>query len=106
MISILFIAVICVVVIDYLHFFDEIKPIVSKLVGFPVKIGKPFSCSTCSTFWLGLIWMAVKGLLCLENIMWLLLIAACCPLILNVILNVRDILGILINIPLTFFNIK
>ncbi len=105
MIQILFIAVICVIITDYLQFFENLKPLLSKIFGFPVRIGKPFSCSTCQTFWLGLIFLCIKGTLCLQNIMWLLLIACCCPLILNIIYNVRDILGILINLPITFLNL-
>lgn len=106
LLSYFIIAVIWTIVVDYLHFFDEIKPILSKIVGFPIKIVKPFSCSVCLTFWSGIIYSIICGGFCLQNIMWLLLISCCCPLILNIIYNVRDILEILINIPLTFFNLK
>lgn len=49
--------------IDYLGFVDEgLTPLVRRITGSKVgKIGKPFSCSTCMTFWLCLLYIAIAG---------------------------------------------
>lgn len=102
LLNVFLIAVCCVIVIDYLQFFEEIKPMLSKLFGFKVRIGKPFSCSTCSTWWLGLIYLIIVSQVSIANITLLLLISASTPLIENLLRNMIDAAGIIINLPMTF----
>lgn len=100
--NLIFIAVICVCIIDVSGFIGEIETLLTKLLGFKVRIPKPLSCSLCMTFWTGLVYLLVWHLLTLGSLALLLCVAVCTPVIENLIWNVRDILGILINIPMTF----
>lgn len=102
LLNIFLIALCCVIIIDYLQFFESIKPVLSKLFGFNVRIVKPFSCSTCSTWWIGLIYLIIVSQVSIANITLLLLISACTPLMENLLRNVIDAVGIIINLPMTF----
>lgn len=99
---ILCIAACCVVITDYLQFFEEIKPVLSRWLGFNVRIGKPWNCSTCQTHWLGLIFLIASGQWTIWTYLYLLLISASTPLIENLLRNMIDAAGIIINLPMTF----
>lgn len=93
------IALICVIVIDVLQFFDSIEPLLSKILGFKVRLPeKPFKCSTCSTFWLGFIWLCIAGAVTLPNVALLLCLAASTPQIENLWWNIQGIIGLLVNL--------
>lgn len=96
--NIFLIAVCCVIVIDVLQFPESIQPLLSTLFGFKVKIGKPFSCSTCMTWWVGLAYMLIAGGLSLSNIALLLLISASTPQIENLYWNLQGVVGTIINL--------
>lgn len=101
--NLFFIAVICVIIIDISGFIEGIESLLTKVLGYKVRIPKPFSCSMCSTHWIGLIYLIFTHF-SIESYMILLLISICTPLIENVIRNLMDIVGILINVPMTFFH--
>lgn len=54
----------CVFVIDYSGFIEDgLTPLVKRITGSKVgTIGKPFSCSLCSTLWLSLLYIIIAGL--------------------------------------------
>lgn len=97
-INIFLIALICVVVTDVLQFFDSIEPLLSKILGFKVKLPvKPFKCSTCQTFWIGLIYLLVAGAFTLPYAALTLCIAASTPQIENLWWNIQGLIGLVIN---------
>lgn len=95
--NIFLIALMCVIVIDVLGFIDSLNPILSKLLGFKVRIGKPFSCSTCMTWWTGLAYLIIAGKFSFVWIAVLLCIAASTPQIENLWWNIQGLIGLIIN---------
>lgn len=64
MLNLLLIQFLAVFIIDYSGAVDEmLTPIVKKLSGSRIgHIGKPFNCSLCTTFWVGLLYVLIAGL--------------------------------------------
>lgn len=59
-----------VAAIDYLGFVEELNPIFRKITGSKIgSIGKPFSCSTCMTFWLSLLYIIIAGQFSFVNVL-------------------------------------
>jgi hypothetical protein len=52
---------IIVFVVDVSGIIESAEWWLSKWISKPCKIPKPFSCSLCMTFWLGLIWILIYG---------------------------------------------
>lgn len=97
--GLLLIQALCVFVIDYTGAVEEmLTPIVKRLTGAKIgTIGKPFNCSLCSTFWLGLIWLLVKGSFTLPYIGFVAVLAALTPVTLDIIWFVRDFLQAIVG---------
>lgn len=55
------ITLIIVFVIDISGFIDELESILSKWLKGKARIPKPFSCSLCMTWWIGLIYLLCVG---------------------------------------------
>lgn len=93
-IGLLLIQALCVFVIDYTGAVEELfTPIVKRLTGAKIgTLGKPFNCSLCSTVWLGLLWLLIKGSFTLPYIGLVALLAALTPVTLDLIWLVRDFL--------------
>lgn len=93
--NLLIINFICVGVIDYLGFVEEgLTPLVRKLTGSKIgHIGKPWSCSTCLTFWVSAFYILVTGNFTLGNVALCLGAAMLSPVTLDLINLVRDLLS-------------
>jgi hypothetical protein len=52
--------IICFIV-DISGIIESIEWWLSKWLKVPCKIPKPFNCSLCMTFWIGLIWITIHG---------------------------------------------
>lgn len=101
--NIFLIALICVIAINVLQFFDSIEPILSKLLGFKVRLPeKPFKCSTCAAWWTGLIYLFIVGQFSLVWVAVLLCISASTPQIERLWWNVQGLIGLIVN----FLNIR
>lgn len=72
------ISVLVVFVIDYSGAVEEGEKYLSVLLRskLPVKIPKPFSCSLCTSFWTGLIYLIIIGQLSFLSLFYLVLVAA------------------------------
>ena len=92
LINLLLIQFIIVNIIDVSGFIQEAEKGLSKWLKIKAKIPKPFSCSYCSTFWCGLIYLIATGNLSLLTGSILLLIASLTPVTLEVVYLFRDIL--------------
>lgn len=66
---------IIVFIVDVSGVIENIEWWLSKWIGKNCKIPKPFSCSLCLTFWLGLIWISIFQF-SLLNILFVCLVAA------------------------------
>lgn len=99
---ILCIAACCVVITDYLGFFDELETLLGKRLGYKIKFPKPINCSTCEAHLIGLLYLIISGQWTIWTYLYLLLISASTPLIENLLRNMIDAAGIIINLPMTF----
>lgn len=91
------------VITDVLGFWYEFKEELHKLFGFKLKDFKICCCSTCQTFWTGLIYMICVGAFNLPNLAWLLIISAMVPLFGDAVMCVRDYFTVLIRAINTMF---
>lgn len=96
-VNIFLIAVIWTIAIEVARFPEDIQPILSKLLGFKVRIGKPLICPLCMTWWTGLLYLIIAGGLSLVNITLLLLISSSTTLIENLYWNIQGVVGTIIN---------
>lgn len=98
-VNILLIAWLCVYVIDYSGAIDDLfSPIVRRLTGSRIgHIGKPFSCSLCSTLWVSLIYLLIAGEFTLLNVAFVALVSSLTPVIYLTICLLRDILETVIG---------
>ena len=92
-INLLLIAFLCVFIIDFSGVIESIEAVLKKWVNNPfVHIPKPFSCSLCSTWWLGIIYLICVGGLTLVNTAYVAFLAALTPVILRSLYLIRDVL--------------
>lgn len=85
--------------IDYCGFLGEIERYLgvflkSKL---PLKIPKPFSCSLCMSFWVGLIYLLVINELSFISFLVLILFCANTKNILHGIYTIQDFIECILN---------
>ena len=91
--NIFIIQFILVAAIDYLGFVDEaLTPLFRKITGSKIgSIGRPFSCSTCMTFWTSLLYIIITGNLSFGNVGLCMAAALTAPITLDLINLVKDI---------------
>jgi hypothetical protein len=97
------IAVITVCIIDISGFVNSIKSALNKVItkrkfsnsNYSIK---PFDCSLCMTFWIGLIYLIIYNSVSLINITVLLLIAISTPIINDIIRLIQDLITKLIQV--------
>ena len=73
--DLLLISIITCFIIDISGISENMEWYLSKWLGGKVIIPKPFSCSLCSIFWIGLIWIITHGQFTLLNIVFVCLFA-------------------------------
>ena len=88
--NLVIIGVICVFVIDYSGFIENIEKYVSSIVGHPAKIPKPFSCSLCSSFWAGIIYLIIINQFSFLNLFFVVLNCSMTKVYLHIIYTVRE----------------
>lgn len=91
----------CVVVLDQLHFWDEITEVVSGWmtngkIKKPIPL-KPFSCSTCMSWWTNLIYIIAIGHCTIPMILYIVGLSWCTPIINSLLSFVRNAVLKLIN---------
>lgn len=105
--NLVMVQVICVLIIDVLNAVDDmLSPLLRRITGSKVgKIGKPFNCSTCMTFWGGLIVLIAMKSFALNWIAVTLLLAAFTPVTYLAISFFRDLANKVINDLYDYFRI-
>lgn len=85
----------CVFVIDYSGFIEEMDNLLTKVLKsrVPLHIPKPFSCSLCMTWWTGLIYLLISHSLSLPYLVFLASICIFTPEILSIIYFVKDLIN-------------
>lgn len=87
------IAIIICFVIDISGIIESIEWYLGKWLGGKVIIPKPFSCSLCMCFWMGLLWLAIQSQFTLFNVMVVCLIAAFSEQITNAIIILKQLIA-------------
>lgn len=85
-------AVTIVFIIDISGVIENLEEGLSKWLKGKVRIPKPFSCSLCSMWWLGLIYLWLYSQLTLVNISIVALFAILTPVISSLLVLVRETL--------------
>lgn len=97
--NILMITFICVYIIDLSGIIDELENIIGKWLKCKIKIPKPFSCSLCSSWWLGLLYIIIMGKFTILNIAFVAFLSFLSPNIYNVLIALKiaidDLIGYL-----------
>lgn len=106
-INLLIIQFLLVFILDYSGAVDELfTPLVKRLTGAKIgHLGKPWSCSTCMTVWLGMFYLLCVRHFTFPYLAALAALAALTPVTLSVINLVRDLLEALITFIYKIFNI-
>ena len=102
MINCLFITIIWVIILDQLHFWDDITSVISGWmtngkIKKPITL-KPFSCSTCMGWWTNLAYIIVTNQFSILMILYILALSWTTPII-------NSILSFVINAVLKMINI-
>lgn len=102
MLNILFMAVVLVFGIDLSGVVDSFSKwlwnkLYPKVTYNGWLIPKPFSCSLCSTFWAGLIYLLVTGSFSWFMLMYVSIISFMTPVIASILLYTKDLLIYIIN---------
>lgn len=96
------IAVITVFIIDISGFVNEVKLMISKWLTKGKIISadwdlKPFTCSLCMTFWIGLIYIICLNQFTLLNLLLVCVFSFLTPVINETLLLIKDLIIKLIN---------
>ena len=102
MINCLLITIFFVIVIDQLHFVDDITSVISGWmtngkIKKPIQL-KPFSCSTCMSWWTNLIYILAIGHCTIPMILYIVVLSWGTPII-------NSILSFVINAVFKMINI-
>lgn len=95
MIDCLLITICWVIILDQLHFFEDLTSSVKSLMTKgkfrnPIQI-KPFSCSTCMSFWTNLIYIIIIGKFTIPMIGYILVLSWTTPLINSIFTLLKNI---------------
>lgn len=77
-------------IIDISGIIESMEWWLSKWLKVPCKVPKPFSCSLCMTFWVGLIWIGIFDFTLL-NLVYVCLLAALSEQISNFIIIIKQL---------------
>ena len=107
MIDLLIIQFLCVFVIDFSGAVDDLlTPLVKRITGARIgRLGKPFSCSLCMTFWAGLLYILLTGHFTLPYLAAVAGLAALTPVTLDIMNLVKDLASAFITFVYRIFGI-
>ena len=109
MINCLFITIIWIVILDQLHFWDDITSVISGWmtngkIKKPIPL-KPFSCSTCMSFWTNLAYIIVTNQFSILMILYILILSWTTPIISSILTLVKNLFLKFINTIANKFDI-
>lgn len=99
LIDLLLICLICVYITDISGALEDlVEPMLAKLLKAPkVKLRKPFNCSRCQTFWLGLLYLLITWHITFPYIAYVCLLSMLAPLFNNILCMIMELLIKLTN---------
>lgn len=97
MLKLLILTCIIVFIIDLSGIITEMENILSKWLKAKILIPKPFSCSLCLTWWIGLLYLLVYGKFTIIWIGYVALLSLLTTTIYNGLLMIRDLLNKIID---------
>lgn len=102
MINCLFITIIWIIILDQLHFWDDITSVISGWmtngkIKKPIPL-KPFSCSTCMGWWTNLAYIIVTNQFSILMVLYILTLSWVTPIINSILSFVRNAVLKMINI--------
>ena len=105
--ELLAIQIIATLVIDYTGAVDEmLTPLVRLITGSRIgHIGKPFNCSTCTTFWAGLIYLLLTHQFGFWSLVLTLVLACTTDITLALFLLMKDFIGEVVETIEKIFNL-
>ena len=109
MINCLFITIIWVVVLDQLHFWDDITSVISGWltngkIKKPIQL-KPFNCSTCMSWWTNLAYIIVTNQFSILMVLYILVLSWSTPIISSILTLVKNLFLKFINTIANKFDI-
>lgn len=109
MINCLFITIIWVVVLDQLHFWDDITSVISGWmtngkIKKPIQL-KPFSCSVCMSWWTNLAYIIITNQFSILMILYILTLSWTTPIISSILTLVKNLFLKFINTIANKFDI-
>lgn len=107
MMDLIIIQFLCVFVLDFSGAVDEfLTPIAKWITGAKIgRLGKPWSCSLCMTFWIGLLYLIITGHFTFPYVAAVAGLAALTPVTLDLMHLVKDLLTGAITLIYRIFNI-
>ena len=109
MINCLFITIIWVLILDQLHFWDDITSVISGWltngkIKKPIQL-KPFSCSVCMSFWTNLAYIIVTNQFSILMVLYILVLSWGTPIISSILTLVKNLFLKLVNTIANKFDI-
>ena len=109
MINCLFITIICVLILDQLHFWDDFSTMISGwLSGGKIKKPldwKPFNCSVCMSWWTNLAYIIVTNQFSILMVLYILTLSWTTPIISSILTLVKNLFLKFINTIANKFDI-
>lgn len=106
LIDLLLITTILVFIIDLSGFTQSIQTILKKWLKTNKDIViKPFMCSLCMTFWIGIIYALIMHSLSIPILAFITLLAFMTPVIKDMLKLIQDLIIALINVIYNIFNL-
>ena len=105
--NLLIIQFLCVFVLDYSGAVDDLfTPLVKRITGAKIgNLGKPWSCSMCMSFWLGLLYILVAGNFTFPYLAAVAALSALTPVTLDLMHLVKDLCTRIIDFIYVVFGI-
>lgn len=95
------ITLICVIVTDQLHFWDDFSPYIkSWMTGGKMKSPinfKLFQCSTCQSWWLNLIYIIATGCFSIKMVVYILFLSWMTPVVNDIFTLVKQTIMKILN---------
>ena len=109
MINCLFITIIWVLILDQLHFWDDITSVISGWmtngkIKKPIQL-KPFNCSVCMSWWTNLAYIIVTNQFSILMILYILVLSWTTPIISSILTLVKNLFLKFINTIANKFDI-
>ena len=109
MINCLFITIIWVIILDQLHFWDDITSVISGWmtngkIKKPITL-KPFNCSVCMSWWTNLAYIIVTNQFSILMILYILILSWTTPIISSILSLVKNLFLKMINTIANKFDI-